>query len=97
MSDSQFVERRATPPMEGWHLDKKVPLGLIFAMVMQAAMALWAFADVKKDVDLVKAEVQVLHQRDNSLSDQFKEALKLLQDQFARLDAKLDRLIERQK
>ena len=38
-----------------WHLDKKVPLSLIFAMLVQAAMVIWAIADIKKDVEVLKA------------------------------------------
>ena len=28
-------------PANQWHLDKKVPLSLIFAMLVQAAMVVW--------------------------------------------------------
>ena len=97
MTDTeQFVERRVASIAEaGWHLDKKIPIGLIMALLMQAAMALWAFADVKKDVELLKADNLVLHQRDTQQSSEMRDAIRLLQDQFQRMDSKLDRLIER--
>jgi hypothetical protein len=93
-------ERRAllSQPMQdlpGWHLDKKVPLGIIFALLMQFGMAFLAYGDLKKDVELLKADQMVLHQRDTAQTDSLKEALRLMQDQFQRLDSKLDRLIER--
>ena len=97
--DRRSGERRAiaeiAPPPEAWHLDKKVPLSLIFAMMVQFGMAFLAYGDLKKDIELIKADGLVLHQRDTAQSDNLKDALKLMQDQFQRLDAKLDRLIER--
>jgi hypothetical protein len=80
----------------GWHLDKKVPLSLIFAMLCQAAMVIWAIADIKKDVELLKQDTQALHLRDTQNTDSLKEAMTVMRDQFKSLDIKLDRLIERQ-
>lgn len=99
--DRRAGERRAiaqvqAPEIDGWHLDKKVPLSLIFAMLCQAAMVIWAIADIKKDVELLKQDTASLHLRDTQQSDSFREAIKLMQDQFSRMDSKLDRLIERQ-
>jgi hypothetical protein len=90
-------DRRTPPPAQdhGWHLDKKVPLSLIFAMLMQAAMVIWAIADIKKDVELVKADLIVLHQRDKAQTENLKDAINALQAYYSRMDAKLDRLIER--
>ena len=98
--DRREGERRAllTQPIQepsGWHLDKKVPLTLIFTILIQAAMVIWAIADIKKDVELLKQDAAGLHIRDTAQADSLKDAMKLMQDQFSRLDAKLDRLIER--
>jgi hypothetical protein len=99
--DQRRTNRRADDdyqppaPAEGWHLDKKVPLGLIFAMIVQAASVIWFFADIKKDVELLKQDASALHVRDTANSESLKEAMRSVQDQFSRLDAKLDRLIER--
>lgn len=82
---------------EQWHLDKKVPISLIAALLFQFAAGLWAFADLKKDVELLKQDSVTLHQRDDSQAQTLKESMKTLQDQLTRLDAKLDRLIERSK
>jgi hypothetical protein len=48
-----------------WHLDKKVPLSLIFAMLVQAAMVIWAIADIKKDVEVLKAAMVQQLDRDS--------------------------------
>lgn len=80
---------------EDWHLDKKVPLSLIFAMLVQAGMVIWAIADVKKDVEVLKIEVYGLHKNDEKQTDELRLSMKLIQDSFTRLDSKMDRLIER--
>ena len=54
-----------TPQKESWHLDKKVPLSLIFAMLIQAAMVIWAVADIKKDVEILKSRVTTQQDRDD--------------------------------
>jgi len=96
ISESDFagIERRLSPK-ESWHLDKKVPIALIIAMLTQFAGVIWFIGQLAKDIELLKADTAVLHQRDTQQTDSLKEALKLMQDQFQRLDAKLDRLIER--
>jgi hypothetical protein len=80
-----------------WHLDKKVPLSLIFAMIVQGGMVILAIADIKKDVEVLKADTINLHQRAAAQNDSFKEAMQVMRDQFRNLDSKLDRLIERRK
>ena len=52
---------RMEPPADAqWHLDKKVPLSLIFALLVQTVVIVIAFQDVKKDVELLKAAVRIL-------------------------------------
>ena len=88
-------DERRVPQELGWHLDKKVPLSLIAAMIAQVIVVVMFFADLKRDVELLKADVQVLHERDKTQEDDFKAAIVILQQHYARMDAKLDRLIER--
>jgi hypothetical protein len=78
-----------------WHLDKKVPITLIFVLLMQAGAGLWFISGIKQDVELLKADAIVLHQRDSQQSEVLKETMRTMQDQFTRLEIKLDRLIER--
>jgi hypothetical protein len=82
-------------PYEHWHLDKKVPLTLIFAMMAQAGAVIWAVADIKKDVELVKADITNLHRDDAKQTEELRNSLRTVQEQYLRLDGKLDRLIER--
>ena len=78
-----------------WHLDKKVPITLIFVLVCQIGAGVWAIADIKKDVELLKADAIALHKTDDHHTEMVKESFRAFQAQLDRLDAKLDRLIER--
>jgi len=87
-------DRRA-PVEQGWHLDKKVPLSLIFAMLVQCGMVVVAITDIKKDVEVLKTQVASQTTRDARQDADWREAMSLLRDALATLNAKLDRLIER--
>ena len=80
---------------DSWHLDKKVPLSLIFAMLIQAAMVIWAVADIKKDVEILKSRVTTQQDRDDRQDKTLGEVVSRLQTQLERMDGKLDRLIEK--
>ena len=80
---------------DSWHLDKKVPLSLIFAMLIQAAMVIWAVADIKKDVEILKSRVAPQQDRDDRQDKTLGEVVSRLQTQLERMDGKLDRLIEK--
>lgn len=86
---------RRTPPEQGWRLDKKVPLSLILAMIVQVAMVIMAIADIKKDVEVLKAQVLVQGNRDTRQDSDMREAMTILRSSFNELNNKLDRLIER--
>ena len=80
---------------DGWHLDKKVPISIIVALLMQAAAGLWVIADIKKDVELLKDRSIVQRDRDERQDKVTAEALQMLRDQLKEMNSKLDRLIER--
>lgn len=90
----EHPDRRA-PVEQGWHLDKKVPLSLIFAMLVQCGMVVVAISDIKKDVEYLKAQVTTQANRDARQDADMREAMAQLRDALATLNAKLDRLIER--
>lgn len=67
-------------PLTGWHLDKKVPLALIFALVMQTgAFAMW--------VGSINTRVDALENRQVALED--------LRDRMIRVEVLLEALVER--
>lgn len=86
---------KPTSTTDGWHLDKKVPLSLIFAMMVQAGMVVLAIAEIKKDVEVLKIEVSSLHKNDDKQTEELRQSMRSIQESFARLDAKMDRVIER--
>lgn len=83
------------PTKESWHLDKKVPLSLIFAMLIQAAMVIWAVADIKKDVEILKSRVATQQDRDDRQDKSMSDAVQQFVSRLERIDSKLDRLIEK--
>ena len=95
---SEFVERRANPPAEaGWHLKKEVNLSIIISIIGVGVACVTGYADLKRDIALIKADAAVLHQRDSAIEISTKDAIRQLQDAMLRMESKLDRLIERQK
>ncbi len=80
---------------DSWHLDKKVPLSLIFAMLIQAAMVIWAVADIKKDVEILKSRVTTQSDRDDRQDKSMSDAVQQFVSRLERIDSKLDRLIEK--
>ena len=88
------ADRRAAVE-QGWHLDKKVPLSLIFAMLVQAGMVIVAISEIKKDVEVLKSQANAQTQRDTRQDSDMREAMNLLRDSLHILNTKLDRLIER--
>ena len=85
-----------TEPNENqWHLDKKVPLSLIFAMLIQAAMVIWAVADIKKDVEVLKAAVAQQTERDNRQDRAAYEAVALVREDIKEVKALLQKILER--
>ena len=90
----QDEERRTADPV-GWHLKKEVNLSIILAMLGLAITGFWGFADLKKDIELLKANAVVLHDRDNKAELDMHDAMAQVRDQYKELSAKLDRVIER--
>ncbi len=96
MSDEEFVERRTAPQAaQGWHLKKEVNLSIIISVIGIAIACVTAYTDLKKDIELIKADAIVLHQRDMRIESDTKEAVQALQGAMLRMESKLDRLIER--
>ena len=80
-----------------WHLDKKVPLSLIFAMLIQAGMVIWAIADIKKDVEVLKSTMAAQADRDNRQDRSAYEAVALVREDLREVKALLGRILEQQR
>ena len=82
-------------PDNQWHLDKKVPLSLIFAMLVQAAMVILAIADIKKDVEVLKAAMVQQIDRDSRQDRAGAEAVALVREDLREVKSMLQKLLER--
>ena len=82
-------------PDNQWHLDKKVPLSIIFVMLAQAAMVVWTVADIKKDVEVLKATVAQQADRDSRQDRAAFEAVALVREDLKEVKALLQRILER--
>lgn len=82
-------------PLGQWHLDKRVPVGIILALLVQAGGVVWFFAEMKKDIELLKAAQAQQHERDARQDKAHDDGISLLRSDIQELGRKLDRLIER--
>jgi uncharacterized membrane protein (UPF0182 family) len=65
-------------------------------MIAQIVAVVWAIADIKKDTELNKQAIEQLREADKFLMSETQRNLQIIQGHYARLEAKLDRLIERE-
>lgn len=89
---NKFQDRRAPT---GWHLKKEVNLSIIISLIGVGMACVAGYYDLKRDIELIKADAIVLHQRDSRIEVTTKETIQDLQMHLERMEAKLDRLIER--
>lgn len=87
----------AAQPDTGWHLDKKVPISIILVIVMQGVAGLWVIADIKKDIEILKASMVQQRERDDRQDKASIDAASLIRSDLRELGQKMDRLIERNK
>ena len=79
---------------DGWHLDKKVPISIIAALLIQSATALWFLSKLDSRVFALEAGQVSQRDRDERQDRSNADAFSDLHRQLERIDAKLDRLIE---
>lgn len=81
-----------TDPLRGWHLDKRVPLAIIFAIAMQTVgLVVWA---TRLDARVSALEAQAMTEQADRLADRQAGArrdldIRTLQTQSANIDQSL--------
>ncbi len=77
-----------------WHLDKRVPIGMIVTLLVQFALGLWFIS--KLDARVYALEVAQVTQRERDLSQDAdnNRSFSLLRDDLKEVSRKLDRLFE---
>lgn len=90
-----MTPERRSDDNTGWHLDKRVPVSIIVTLLIYGISGLWFIADIKRDVEILKAAQSAQHDRDERQDRAVADALAQLRDAVREGNAKLDRLIER--
>jgi hypothetical protein len=78
---------------DGWHLDKKVPISIIAAMLVQLAAALWFVSKLDARVIALETALIAQHERDALQDKASNDSDTLIRMQLTRIDDKLDRLL----
>jgi len=82
-----------------WHLDKRVQVSHIVATVVAALSVVTYLTTIRQDIELLKAQytttVVVQRDRDERQDRQAQDAVAQLRSQLERMEAKLDRLVEK--
>ena len=92
--EPQKVDHRA-PVDTGWHLKKEVNISLIISVFGIAVACVTGYTDLKRDIALIQADMVVMHTKELSLETADDKNMTLMRTMIERMDAKLDRLIER--
>ena len=79
-----------------WRIDKTVSPALIITAVTFIISGVMAYGDLKRADDLLKADNQGLHGLFQHMEKSEQESLDKISSQYESLNAKVDRLIERQ-
>jgi hypothetical protein len=79
-----------TTHREPWHLDRRVPIALILTIMLQSAAAVWFAASLVGRVDTLERDVE----RGRLLDVRQETAIRVIETGAARLDAKLDGILD---
>ena len=82
-------------PDTRWHLDKRVPVSIILVLIFQGVAGLWVFAEMRKDIDVLKMQMMETRDREKSRDMQEAESMQQIRGDILEVNRKLDRLIER--
>lgn len=77
-----------------WHLDRRLQITHLVSTVVLGVSAILYVAEIRKDVEVLKAKEAAQHQRDYSQDRQADQARAETLARMERIDNKLDRLIE---
>lgn len=75
---------------EPWHLDKRVPIALIFTIVLQTAGAVWWASQISSDVQYHSHRIDRLE----TLSAEYPREIRSLDVRLARLEESASRQLE---
>lgn len=82
-------------PDTRWHLDKRVPIGLIGAVLVQTISFVWFISKIDSRVSSLESGVVMQRDRDDRQDRASADAAANVRTDLKEIDRKLDRLIER--
>lgn len=92
--DSQLAEPQGHAMHEPWHIKREIQLGHILTTLTVAVSALVYVGKLEQRIALIEQQMSLQHERDDRQDKAAGDALGALAQQLARIDAKLDRIIE---
>lgn len=95
MSNDYNGDDRRAPENTSWHLKKEVNVSMILSILGVAVACITGYSDLKKDMALIQADNAVIHQAIVKQEDDVDKVFSTMQAHYERLNAQLDRLIER--
>ena len=82
-------------PDTRWHLDKRVPIGLIGAVLVQTISFVWFISKIDSRVSSLESGAVMQRDRDDRQDRASADAAANVRADLKEIDRKLDRLIER--
>lgn len=79
----------------GWHLDKRVPITFIVVLLGYGITGMWTVAELKRDVEVLKAQVYEQRIRDQAQDQATRESFSQLRGDVRELTVEIRRLSER--
>lgn len=80
-----------------WHLDKRVPITLIVAILVQSAGFVWFISKMDSRIVALETANNVQKERDDRQDRASMDAASMIRSDLRDLGQKIDRLIERSK
>jgi hypothetical protein len=78
----------------GWHLDRKVPIGIIVALIAQLGTMVWYASKMESRIFALESLQAAQHERDERQDNASSASDALIRAQLVRIDDKLDRLLD---
>jgi heme exporter protein D len=85
----------AESPRDPWHLKREIQLGHVITTLTVALSAVLYIGRMEQRIALVEQHLRVQRERDERQDSAMQEKTLALSRQLERMEAKLDRLIER--
>ena len=92
MRDDMATTRTDPPP---WHIKREIQIGHLITTMSVAFSVIWYAGKLEQRIALVEKSIVVQEKRDDAQDNATNQAVGQTRAQLDRIDAKLDRIIER--